>query len=119
MLGFLPRFISAVLLMFFLISTVSAETVEEEINFLIEQVANTDCQFIRNGDSHDAQGAADHLRLKYRRGKRYASSAENFIDRLASESSWSGKLYYIVCPDSGEHTANAWLHAALEAHRAE
>ena len=34
-----------------------------------------------------ADDAADHLRLKHRRGKRYATSAETFIDRLASKSS--------------------------------
>ena len=90
-----------------------AESVEEEINQLIDAVANSNCEFIRNGDRYDANDAADHLRLKYRRGKRVATSAENFIDRLASKSSWSGKPYSMVCPDSGEHSSNSWLYAEL------
>ena len=87
-----------------------AESVEEEINHLIQAVANSNCEFVRNGDRYDAN---DHLRLKYRRGKRYATSAENFIDRLASKSSWSGNPYSMVCQDSGEHSSNSWLHAEL------
>lgn len=94
-------------------ATVYADVVEDEINALIDEVARSGCQFTRNGSDHNAEDAADHLRLKYRRGKRYASSAENFIDRLASESSWTDKPYMMTCPDSGEQTANAWLHASL------
>ena len=36
--------------------------------------------------------------MKYRRGKRYASTTEKFIERLASKSSMSRKPYYIECP---------------------
>jgi hypothetical protein len=94
-----------------------AESVEEEIEFLIARVQSSDCVFVRNGDAHSPDDAADHLRLKYRRGKRYATSAENFIDRLASESSWTGKPYFINCPDTGEHTAKAWFSEELRRFR--
>ena len=40
---------------------------------------------------------AEHLELKYSRGKRYADSAEAFIDRLARKSSWSGEPYQLIC----------------------
>jgi hypothetical protein len=100
------------------LSTVAAADVtEEEISFLISSVEASDCVFVRNGEEHAADDAADHLRLKYRRGKRYASSAEKFIDRLASESSWSGKPYFINCPDSGDHTSKDWLTERLESYR--
>lgn len=94
-----------------------AESVEEEIEFLIARVESSDCVFVRNGDEHSADAAADHLRLKYRRGRRYATSAENFIDRLASKSSWTGKAYFINCPDTGEHTAKAWFSEELQRFR--
>ena len=94
-----------------------ADAVDEEIDFLIKQVATSGCDFVRNGSNHGADAAADHLRLKHRRGRRYVASAEKFIDRLASRSSWTGKPYFIVCPETGEHTANAWLHAKLQSHR--
>ncbi len=95
----------------------AAESVEDEIEFLIQSVAVSGCEFERNGNRYNADDAADHLRLKHRRGKRYATSAETFIDRLASKSSWTGKQYLIICPETGEHTANAWLYASLNAHR--
>ena len=72
-----------------------------EINYLLEFVASSGCTFIRNGDDHDSAEAADHLRLKYSRGKRYVNSAEQFIDRLATASSWSGDPYTVTC--AGHH----------------
>lgn len=95
----------------------AAETADEEIQFLIEAVGKSGCDFIRNGDRHDSEAAVEHLQRKYRRGKRYAKTAENFIDRLASKSSISGKPYSILCEESGEHTASDWLHGTLQAHR--
>ena len=87
-----------------------------EIEYLLEHVASSGCIFNRNNEDHDAKDAAEHLRLKYRRGKRYATSAENFIDRLASKSSWSGKPYTISCEGVTE-PSGTWLHAALLEYR--
>jgi hypothetical protein len=81
-------------------------------------VANSGCDFFRNNSLHDPVSAADHLRYKYRHGKRWVKTAEQFIDRIASGSSISGKPYHVNCngveSDSGE-----WLHQALARHRAE
>lgn len=89
---------------------------DAEIDYLLSFVASSGCQFQRNGDLHDPESAADHLRLKYSRGKRYVESAEHFIDRLASESSWTGEPYTVICGGVEEPTA-AWLHRALASHR--
>jgi len=83
---------------------------------LFEFVAASGCTFIRNGSDNHPEAAADHLRLKYRRGKRYVSSAEQFIDRLASESSWTGKKYTINC-EGKVSESGVWLHQALAEHR--
>lgn len=88
-----------------------------EINHLINRVEESGCLFVRNGDEHSASDAAGHLRLKYRRGKRYAKTAEQFIERLASESSWSGKPYFINCPDNLPVTSRDWLTKELERFR--
>ena len=91
---------------------------EADIHYLLNFVAGSGCTFIRNGSENDPEAAADHLRLKYRRGKRYFNTAEQFIDRLASESSWSGKKYTINC--NGEISeSGVWLHKALDEHRAD
>jgi hypothetical protein len=95
-----------------------ADTAEAEITYLIDQVAQSNCFYIRNGNEHDAAEAADHLRLKYRRGKRYADTAENFIDRLASESSWSGDAYQMRCGETTEASRD-WLYRALRGHRSQ
>ncbi|EED33727.1 transmembrane protein [gamma proteobacterium NOR5-3] len=95
-----------------------ADVADDEINFLIGSIESSGCVFVRNGEEHSAKDAADHLRLKYRRGRRYATSAEHFIDRLASKSSWSGKPYFINCPDSKSLRSEDWLTQRLENHRA-
>jgi hypothetical protein len=92
-----------------------AET-DTEIDYLLEFVATSDCVFVRNGDEHDAADAADHLRLKYNRGKRSVGSAENFIDRLATQSSWSGEPYRIICDGASQPSAQ-WLYRALADYR--
>lgn len=97
------------------IADISAEQ-DADVQYLFEFVATSGCTFIRNSSENDSEAAADHLRLKYSRGKRYVSSAEQFIDRLASESSWTGKKYTVNC--EGEVSESGlWLHNALTEHR--
>ena len=85
---------------------------DTEIRALIQAVAESGCEFNRNGSVHSAEAAAEHLELKYSRGKRYANSAEAFIDRLASKSSWSGKPYQMIC-DGEVQPAGDWLTSTL------
>ena len=68
-------------------STYAQTDAEAEITALIAAVRESGCEFNRNGSLHSAEAAAEHLELKYSRGKRYADSAEAFIERLASKSS--------------------------------
>ena len=95
-----------------------ADAAEVEIEHLITTVGESGCTFIRNGSHHDAEDAASHMRLKYRRGKRYAPTAELFIERLASKSSFSGKPYTIDCPGSDAVPSGDWLTARLREYRA-
>jgi hypothetical protein len=97
-------------------SVIAGAEAEQEVDYLLEFVANSGCTFVRNGDDHDSVDAADHLRLKYSRGKRYVGSAEQFIDRLATESSWSGDPYTVIC-DGKTQTSAQWLHLALAEYR--
>ena len=97
-------------------STYAQTDAEAEITALIEAVRESGCEFNRNGSLHSAEAAAEHLELKYSRGKRYADSAEAFIERLASKSSWSGKPYEMIC-DGETQPAGDWLTATLVALR--
>jgi hypothetical protein len=94
-----------------------ADDSEIEIEHLITTVGESGCTFIRNGSRHDAEDAASHMRMKYRRGKRYANTAELFIERLASKSSFSGKPYAIECPGSEAVPSGDWLTARLQEYR--
>jgi hypothetical protein len=96
---------------------VCAGTTEEEIKHLLTQVEQSNCLFIRNGTEHSAANAADHLRLKYRHGKSYVGSTEQFIDRLASTSSWTGRPYAVQCPDQDPQATREWLHGLLQQYR--
>jgi hypothetical protein len=100
-------------------ATVFADDTEAEIDYLITTVGESGCTFIRNGSRHDAEDAASHMRLKYRRGKRYAPTAELFIERLASKSSMTGKLYTIDCPGSETVPSGEWLSERLQEYRAQ
>jgi hypothetical protein len=94
----------------------SADEVEsamnQEIDNLLEAVESSDCIFVRNGSEHEGAAAKDHLSLKRRRGKKYFSTADEFIDRLASSSSWSGKPYHIRCGEE-THLAKDWFMVVL------
>ena len=94
-----------------------ANDADVEIEHLITTVGESGCTFIRNGSRHDADDAASHMRLKYRRGKRYAPTAELFIERLASKSSFSGKPYAIECPGNDAVPSGDWLTARLQEYR--
>lgn len=105
----------------FCASTGSADDsrMDSEIDFLLDSVVTSDCVFVRNGKTHDAIAARDHLQMKRKRGKRYFDSAEEFIERLASKSSWSGDAYLIQCGSEPQQTANTWFTALLEKYRSE
>ena len=89
-----------------------------EVDYLIKAVSESGCDFVRNGKEHTASEAADHLQMKARKGKRYYDTAEQFIDRIASKSSWSGKPYFIQCEDKPSVTAASWFARALTEYRA-
>ena len=90
---------------------------ETEIQLLIHAVRESGCDFDRNGTLYTAERAAEHLELKYARGKRYADSAEAFIERLATGSSWTGEPYWMICDGAKIRSAD-WLVERLEASRA-
>ena len=110
----------SLLMSFALISTGYADDVmDTEIDYILDAVATSDCVFIRNGKEHKAEAAKDHLNLKRRKGKKYYSNADDFIENLASSSSWSGKPYHIRCGDEEAQLAKEWFSAVLAQYRAQ
>jgi hypothetical protein len=93
------------------------EAVAVEVGHLIDTVAESGCKFVRNGKEHTAGEAADHLQMKARKGKRYYDTTEEFIDRIASKSSWSGKPYLIQCAGKPAVKAGNWFTQVLAEYR--
>ncbi|TDJ52992.1 MAG: hypothetical protein E2O47_08630 [Gemmatimonadetes bacterium] len=95
----------------------SAPVEHVEIEYLLNQIGSSGCYFIRNGDVHDSEAAAAHLAMKYRRARRHVADAEQFIERIATASSWSGEPYLVACEGKAQVTTAAWLSGALDKHR--
>ena len=95
----------------------TASDAAAEIEYLVSTVGASECTFIRNGKRHSAEDAEDHLRMKYRRGKKYASTSEDFIKYLASASSWTKKPYYIECDGHEAVPTGDWLTQHLDEYR--
>ena len=91
----------------------STDQMTVEIEHLLSFIGNSGCDFMRNGGKHSAKDAESHLRMKYRRGSRYVSSADEFVTRIASKSSWSRKPYRVHCPDTGSQPSRDWLGKEL------
>jgi Family of unknown function (DUF5329) len=94
----------------------SAQT---EINYLLEFVARSGCQFYRNGSWYDSKQAQAHLRRKYDAlaAENRINTAEEFIEQAATKSSLSGEAYAIRCRNDPVMSTNQWLRDVLARHR--
>ena len=111
-------FILVLLLCLLPLGARAADAVPAVIDYLLSSIGNSGCAFIRNGERYDSRAAEDHLRMKYQIGKRHATSSEAFIERLASKSSLSKKLYYIECEGREKMPSGDWLTIRLGEYRA-
>jgi Family of unknown function (DUF5329) len=95
-------------------------TTKTEIAHLFTVLEASSCQFNRNGSWHDAKEAAAHLQTKYAYLQKFnlVPSAEKFIDRAATESSFSSTAYQIKCADGVAQPSGPWFTAALVKYRA-
>lgn len=91
-----------------------SQAAEAEIEALIAAVGRmTDSAFIRNGRSYDAATAAEFLRRKWQRHASEVRSAEDFIEKIASASSTTGRPYLVRRADGRELPCRDVLHAVL------
>ena len=98
---------------------VAAESLDDSIKFLLDYVAKSDATFIRNGQKHTPQEAANHIKAKYEHFKKEIKTAEDFIRLSASKSLLTGQPYLVRTSDGKETRLDEWLTQALEQHRAE
>ena len=90
-----------------------------DIDALIARVAQAhDVVFIRNGSEHTAAEAAAHLQRKLSASHGRIITAEQFIDVLATRSSWTGIAYRVRFADGREVESAVWLRQLLHEIRA-
>ena len=97
-------------------STDIADT-QQEINHLLEFVANTSCQYERNGSVYDGVRAEKHIKKKYEYFRDRINSAEDFIEYSATKSTMSGKQYKIHCDNMATQNSSDWLLNELKKYR--
>ena len=114
------------LLAFVLIGCPAASTAEPvaapvraEINALLGELQRSGCQFNRNGAWHSGAEARKHLLRKFNHLERRGAidSAEQFIGIAASQSSTTGKAYFVKCGSEAPVESRQWLTKQLAAIR--
>ena len=117
--GRLGRLHLTVLLLLALPLTLAAvarpQTETQKIEILIKGLANLKgAKFLRNGGEYDAKTAATFLRGKWQKHSKEITTAAQFVDKIASMSSTSGKPYQIRFPDGRTVLSSAYLKEELK-----
>lgn len=74
---------------------------------------SADATFIRNGQAYDSTLAAEFLRRKWQAKASIVGSAEEFIEKVASFSSTSGRPYLVRFGDGREVPSSTFLREEL------
>ena len=88
----------------------------EDIQYLLNAIDRSGCEFYRNGSWHAAADARSHLASKYRAvdKRRAVPSVQDFIDWIGTRSSMTGEEYRVRCPGSDAMTSAEWFRRELE-----
>lgn len=88
----------------------------EDIQYLLDAIGRSGCEFYRNGSWYAAADAQSHLASKYRQvdKKRAVRSVQDFIDWVGTGSSMTGEPYRVRCPGSDAMTSAEWFRRELE-----
>ena len=87
---------------------------QKKIEALIFEVERmTDAVFIRNEKQYSAELAAEFLRRKWKSRRSEIHSAADFIEKVASFSSTTGKRYSIRWRDGTERSSAEFFRAKL------
>ena len=90
-------------------------TEKEKIQVLIKALESLkEATFIRNDSDYDAKAAARFLRGKWQAQEKEIKTAMDFIDKVASVSSTSGKTYVIRFKGAREVTCGEYLKEELK-----
>lgn len=94
----------------------SQKVLQFEITHLIEIVKSSGCVFEKNGSRHTAKEVAAHLKRKLHDNEANLKTTEEFIEKVASKSTWTGKPYFVSCTRDRQvrrSPVNYWLNQKL------
>ncbi|MET0154834.1 MAG: DUF5329 domain-containing protein [Rickettsiales bacterium] len=86
---------------------------KEKIEYLIGFIEKSDCAFVRNGREYTSEKAAEHIRLKTNHAGGRLKTARQFIDYVASRSSFTGIPYFVVTKNGTKIPSSIWLKEEL------
>ncbi|HSQ04393.1 MAG TPA: DUF5329 domain-containing protein [Burkholderiales bacterium] len=94
--------------------------VQQEIDHLIRYIGDSGCAFERNGTWSNAKAAQSHVRSKYDFLVKLGmiDTAQDFIDKAATQSSLSGQPYEVRCGRDSTTPTSFWLSSELARYRA-
>jgi hypothetical protein len=97
-----------------------AQSGRAEVESLLSVIDKLDCDFNRNGTWYTGAEAKAHLWRKYEHmtAQVPTASAELFIEKAATASSFSGQPYLVRCSGKAISHSGPWLRAQLDAIRA-
>jgi len=92
---------------------------QTEIDYLLDFIEISGCEFYRNRSWFDSPHAQEHLRTKfdYLSARNRIKTTEDFIEMAASKSSLSGRPYENRCGDCTTTRTSDWLKAVLARYR--
>jgi hypothetical protein len=90
---------------------------EAEISHLLTFVRTSGVVFLRNGDEHSAEEAAEHIAKKAKHFQKDIDSTERFVELTATRSLVSKKPYQVRHPDGTLQPSGEWLLEELARHR--
>jgi hypothetical protein len=96
-----------------LVAAQAARSEQARIDALLKAIEDSGCRFERNGTQYDAAEGAAHLRMKLENAGGRVQTAAQFIERIATGSSQSGRPYRVLCPDQPAQTSRQWLDQRL------
>lgn len=88
----------------------------DEIQYLLQFIEKSGCDFERNGTVYNSVDARAHIKRKYDYVESYVSKTEDFIKYAATESSLSGNKYQVNC-NGKQQTSAQWLLDELARYR--
>jgi hypothetical protein len=96
-----------------------SDATRSEISHLLDYLEHSGCDFFRNGSWYSSHEARAHLEKKnnYLMNRSLITSAEDFVEHVASFSSVSGEKYMVRCKSNEPVLSSSWLQAELHRFR--